>query len=155
MRRAFTLIELIFVVILVGILGAVGSSLYRPDRVLADTNYIAAKLMQSRYEAIGYDHRNFDGTFDSSSIGCITISKSSLNDPPQRAGGYTLSKKSLVTVSGLTGNTICFDEKGYPHDGNFFDSSLLHRRVDINVSDSKNSYTITVMPFSGYVKILN
>ncbi len=155
MRRAFTLIELIFVVLLVGLLGAVGSSLYRPDRVLADTNYIAAKLMQSRFEAIGYDHRNFDGTFDSSTIGCLSLSKSSLDDPAAQAGGYRVAKDTIITVSGLTGNAICFDEKGYPHDGDFSDSSMLHRRVDINVSNSKKSYVITVMPFSGYVKILN
>lgn len=154
MRRAFTLIELIFVVILIGILGAVGTSFYRPDKLLADTRFIASKLMKSRYEAIGYDHRNFDGSFDSSTLGCVTISKSSLNDPPGEAGGYTLAKETILTVSGLAGNTICFDEKGYPHDGDFSLSTLLHEKVDINVSTPKKSYRVTVMPFSGYVKIL-
>ncbi|WP_456404538.1 pilus assembly FimT family protein [Hydrogenimonas sp.] len=154
MKRGFTLIELIFVILLVGLLGAVGTSLYKPDRVLSDTRFIAAKLMKSRYLAIGYDHRNFDGTFRADRIGCVTLDRSGLEDGVDEAGGYRLGTTTQITVDGMAGNTICFDEKGYPHDGDFSAGSLLHRKVDITVSGSGKSYRITLFPVSGYATIV-
>ena len=153
MKRGFTLIELIFVVLLIGLLGAVGSSLYRPEKVLSDTRFIAAKIMKTRYEAIGYDRSGFDGSVQSGSLGCITLEKSALDDPPSQAGAYRLGKRTQITVTNLSGNRICFDEKGYPHNGDFSTGSLLHQKVDINVSTPKKSFIISVMPFSGYAKI--
>ncbi len=154
MRRGFTLIELIFVILLIGILGGIGMSFYRPDRGLADARFIASKIMESRYEAIGYERLNFDSSVLSGSVGCITLDRSGLDDPPSQAGGYRLGKRTQISVTGLSGNTICFDEKGYPHDGDFTTGSLLHQKVDINVSTPKKSYIISVMPFSGYAKIV-
>ncbi len=154
MRQGFTLIELIFVIALIGILGAVGTSFYKSDRLLADTRFIAAKIMQTRYGAIGYDHRNFDGTFTGGTTGCLTLDRAGLEDAASKAGGYRLDARVQITVSGMGGNTICFDEKGYPHDGDFSEGSLLHQKVDINVSISGKSDLITVMPLSGYAKII-
>ncbi len=154
MRKGFTLVELIFVIVIVGIIGAVGTSLYRPDRLLADTRFIASKIMQTRYTAIGYDHGNFDGSFIADTTGCLTLDRAGLEDPFSQAGRYTLGKGVQITVFGMSGNRICFDEKGYPHDGDFSAGSLLHRKVDINVSLSGKSYLITVMPMSGYAKII-
>ncbi len=152
--RGFTLIELIFVLLLIGLLGAVGTSLYRPEKLLSDTRFIAAKLMKSRYLAIGFDHGNFDGTALAGTVGCVTLDRSSLEGSVAEAGGYRLGSKTRIAVSGISGNTICFDEKGYPHDGDFSPGSLLHRKVDITVSNGGKSYRITLFPMSGYAKIV-
>ncbi|WP_456381248.1 pilus assembly FimT family protein [Hydrogenimonas sp.] len=147
---AFTLIELIFVILLVGVLGMTANALFRPDRVLNDTKFVLAKVMKTRYEAIGYDHRNFDGTSVESGPGCLTLEKSALERGDANENLYRMGKTTDIRVTGLDGNTICFDFRGAPHDGDFTLASLLHREVDINVSDGKRSYRIVIYPESGY-----
>ncbi len=149
-HTAFTLIELIFVILLVGILAMVATSLSRPDRLLNDTKFVLSKVLKTRYEAIGYDHRNFDGTLQSDNIGCLTLERDSLEENLSKAGAYRMKEDTRITVSGLGGNTICFDAMGRPHDGDFGLPSLLHREVDITIGDTKKSYSITVYPISGY-----
>ena len=150
---AFTLIELIFVILLVGILAMVATSLSRPDRLLNDTKFVLAKVMKTRYEATGYDHRNFDGTFRDASIGCLTFDKTSLEGNRSEAGAYRMREETTLSVTGAGGNTICFDSRGRPHDGDFSLATLLHRQVDINVSDGRKSYGVTIYPVSGYATI--
>ncbi|WP_201352407.1 pilus assembly FimT family protein [Hydrogenimonas urashimensis] len=150
-NRAFTLIELIFVLILVGILGSTAAALFRPDRLLNDTKFILAKIMKTRYEAIGYDHRNFDGSMTHAPIGCLRLQKGALEDNRSIAGSYRMKESTAITFGGIGGNTICFDSLGRPHDGDFSLASLLHRPVDINVSNGKKTYSIIVYPVSGYV----
>ncbi len=151
-RSAFTLIELILVILLTGVLAIAVTSLTRPDRLLNDTKFVAAKIMKTRYEAVGYDHRNFDGTFQTAAVGCITLDRAGLEDNRSKAGSYRLSERTQIHVS-TGGNVICFDAKGRPHESGFDLASLLHRQVDINISDGKKSYTIVVYPISGYVSM--
>jgi len=150
-RTAFTLIELIFVILLIGILGTVATSLARPDRLLNDTKFVLAKLMKTRYEAIGFDHRNFDGTLQTNAVGCLPLVKESLEDNRSKAGSYRMEENTRITVSGMSGNTICFDSRGRPHEGDFTLASLLHEQVDITISDGKKSHVVTLYPVSGYV----
>ena len=150
-RTAFTLIELIFVILLAGILAMAVTSLTRPDRLLNDTKFVLAKVMKTRYEAIGYDHRNFDGTFEAGDMGCLTLHRSSLEGNLSQAGAYRLRQSTQISVEGLGGNTICFDSLGRPHNGDFSLPSLLHREVDITIGDGKNRHMITIYPVSGYV----
>ena len=143
--------ELIFVILLVGVLGAIGTSLYHPRTLRNDAKFIQAKLMKTRYMAVGYDHRNFDGTFQGGVVGCIALDRASIEGNVRKAGAYRLDEKTQIYPGGLSGNIICFDTNGRPHDGDFSLASLLHEGVDINVTDGKRSYILKIYPFSGYV----
>jgi|GEM_PF-672815 prepilin-type N-terminal cleavage/methylation domain-containing protein len=153
-RDAFTLIELIFVLLLVGLLAAASRALYKPARGLHDARYVTLRLQRARYEAIGYDHRLFGGSTQSAGPGCVTLTRSGLEGDLSRAGAYRLDGSTTVTVSGLTGNTLCFDAKGRPHDGDFSLASLLHGTVDISVVNRGERYRVRVFPASGYVRMI-
>jgi prepilin-type N-terminal cleavage/methylation domain-containing protein len=153
-QSGFTLIELIFVIVLIGILGGVGFSFYRPDKVLSDTRFIQSKIMEAHYLGIGYDHRRFGQSPKTDATGCVTLTKSALEGDLTKAGGYRLHRGTTVTLTG-TGNTICFDEKGRPHDGDFSMAKLLHETVDINVSNGSKSMLLRLFPISGYVIIVH
>ncbi|WP_353661784.1 type II secretion system protein [Hydrogenimonas sp. SS33] len=148
-RAAFTLIELIFVILLIGLLGAVGRSYFRADRLLDDTRYIASRLAQTRYEAIGFDHRSFGGAPVHEEVGCLTLDRADLEGNLSKAGAYRLHADTRIEVQGTGGNTICFDGKGRPHDGDFRLSTLLHKTADIEVSGGSETYRIRLYPVSG------
>ncbi|WP_457595935.1 type IV pilin protein [Hydrogenimonas sp.] len=150
-RAAFTLIEILFVLMILGILAGVAASYYRPSVTLSDARFINLRLAQTRYRAIGFDHRRFDGGFVAGP-GCIELTREGLEGDTSRAGAYRLSPKTAVTVvSGLEGNTLCFDAKGRPHDGDYALSSLLHEPVDIDIEGSDGRYRLRVHPRSGAV----
>ena len=150
-RKAFTLIELIFVVLLLGILAAVGAVRFRPGYLRNDARFVLSRLEQTRYEAIGYDHRLFGGGAAGGSVGCITLDNGGIEGNRSRAGVHILHKDTRIVVSGLAGNTLCFDAGGHPHDGGFGLSSLLHEAVDIEVTNGRQTYRLRVHPLSGYV----
>ncbi len=150
-RNAFTLIELIFVVLMLGILAAVGFTRFRPGYLRNDAHFVLSRLEQTRYEAIGYDHRTFGGGTIAEPIGCLNLDRTGIEGDRSRAGAHALHRETRIVVSGLHGNTLCFDASGRPHDGDFGLSSLLHRTVDINVTNGKKSYVLRVYPVSGYV----
>ena len=150
-RNAFTLIELIFVVLLLGILAAVGMIYFRPGYLRNDTHFVLSRLEQTRYEAIGYDHRAFGGGTVAEALGCIALDRDGIEGDRSRAGAHTLHRDTRILFSGIAGNTLCFDAAGRPHDGGFGLSSLLHEAVDINVTNGRKSYRLRVYPVSGYV----
>jgi len=59
MKKAYTLIELIFVIIIIGIMSAVGASAFKPTYLRDDTNFIQAKIKQAQFLGIGYNHIAF------------------------------------------------------------------------------------------------
>ena len=149
-RAAFTLIGLIFVLLLVGILGTVTATLYKPGMLHNDAKFVKMRLEKTRYLATGYDARNFDGSTIADGPGCIELTREGLEGNLSGAGAYRLQKSTTLTVSGLTGNTLCFDHRGRPHDGDRSLATLLHDVVDIDVGNGGGSYRIRIYPMSGY-----
>jgi hypothetical protein len=149
-RTAFTLIELIFVLILVALLGGVVMTLYKPGKLLNDTRFVKLKLEKTRYLATGFDARNFDATTITAGPGCIDLTREGLEGDISKAGTYRLQKDTVISVSGLSGNTLCFDHMGRPHDGDRSLVTLLHVPVDININNGGKSYRKRVYPISGY-----
>ncbi len=145
-RDAFTLLELIFIIVIIGVLVGVGSSSFKTNYMRNDINFIMAKIKQAQYRGIGYEHQNFDGSFLADTIGCIDLEKSALEE---RASDGNLPYK--LHINSFDAGVICFDAKGRPHEDDFTSATLLSEKKDIIITYSGKSKTITILPISGYV----
>ncbi|MEA2111476.1 MAG: type II secretion system protein [Campylobacterota bacterium] len=138
--RAFTLIELIFVIVIIGIMVGVGASAFKPTYLTDDVNYIHSKIQEAQFHGIGYEHLNFDGTVIADAQGCIELTNSALKDD-----NYKLH------VETFDYGTICFDSKGRPHEDTY-NGPLLARNV-LNFVYSGENRSIIIEPISGYAII--
>lgn len=139
MKKAFTLLELIFVIVLIGVLSGIAFYMNRPDPTKADAQYTLLKLKEARYRAIGYDA--------ASQSNCVTLTKEALsnNETP------THTIKSAISPTSLSGNEICFDNLGRPHDGNSVTlNTLLRSDLNITFTSGTKSSSIRIFPQSGY-----
>ncbi len=146
MTRAFSLIELIFVIVLMGVLAGIGFYYSRPDYTRQDAQYTLLKLKEARYRAIGYDTGN---ETICSEGGWLQLTATSLEND----GGT--SKHDIKSEIAPEGLTICFDALGRPHDENKTSlDSLLHVPLDINfTAHGGKKSTIRLYPQTGYAII--
>lgn len=156
-KTAFSLIELIFAIVLIGVLSAIGFYMNRSDPTRADAQYTLLKLKEARYRAIGYQSST---TFGSDG-GCVTLNKDALSNDvePRHNLKSTIALTSVITYEkpsphALDGDKICFDVLGRPHDGN---SSALNTLLsnDLNLTFANTTYNTTIHIFSqsGYSTI--
>lgn len=149
-KHAFTLIELIFVIIIMGILTGIGFYLSRPNYAKQDAQYTLLKLKEARYRATGYEGQNTN----CSEGGWITLDKAALNSASDNQGSTHHEIKSEIKISDNTITTICFDSLGRPHDANNTAlSTLLQQPIDINFTNNDKNSTIKLFPQSGYATI--
>lgn len=155
MKNAFTMIELIFVIILISIISSIGVGFIPNYDVQNDTNFIFMKIKEKQKNALGYDVNNFTNTpwkIPSNSLEynltCIKLDKDILNTIEENSNEQKKYKIKTDILSTLgTNKTLCFDFLGRPY--NYDEEQLLLDIVNINISD-KN---ISVYPMSGYAKI--
>jgi len=142
MKHAFSLIELIFVIVLIGVLSGIGFYLSRPDYTRQDAQFTLLKLKEARYRALGYD-----GVIPA---GCVTLTSASLSahDSPKH------EIRSAIAVTPATVETVCFDSLGRPHNGNDITlSSLLRTTAEIVFTHGDKNSTIRLYPQTGYAII--
>jgi len=151
-KKAFTLIELVFVIVIIGIITGVGLNSFKTNYLLNDTNFIALKIKNAQFSGIGYSHLDFGGGVSSTDrTGCIEINKTSLEE--NATNPHKVNYKLHVTLN-PTDTTICFDSKGRPHDGNFtddFNANLLSSQKIITLEYRGKERNITIQPITGYV----
>ncbi|MEA1920566.1 MAG: hypothetical protein U9N52_12045 [Campylobacterota bacterium] len=147
MRKAFTLLELIFIIVIIGVIAGVGSSMFKTNYLLHDTNFIVLKIRQAQYQGIGYEHNSFgvEETNPDYDKGCIKLDEN-LSD-----ANYKLHVR--IDHSALTTDTLCFDAKGRPHDGDFTKDSLLAERKVLKLEDATQNVSISIEPQTGYAII--
>ncbi len=132
-RSGFSMIEVIFVILLMGILASIGGNLLPDNRLLQYTNEVTMKIKETQKNAIGNDINGFGALWSQeSNTTCITLDNS-------------------LHVKGTT--KICFDEYGRPYDTAL--AQLLLVKKDINVTYDGSYKTISVFPMSGYVTLNN
>ena len=129
MMKAFSMVELIFVIVLLGILASIGGNLLPDNRLLQYTNEVTMKIKETQKNAIGNDANGFGTPWsvDDNST-CITLDNS-------------------LHVEGTI--RVCFDEYGRPYES----EQLLDNSIDINVTYNGKTKKISVLPLSGYVTL--
>lgn len=144
MRKAFSMIELIFIIIILGILATTMKMNMPDNRLLLDVNFITQKIKEKQIYALSYD--NFDYTNGEFIDGatCIYINKDALNlDEKNSAKSSPYQIRSEISDD----NNICFDNLGRPFNVNNF----TNMPISFNISYKNNDKTIKIMPFSGCI----
>ncbi len=152
MKTAFTLLELVVVIVIIGILAAVGSSSFQTHYLRDDVNFILSKIHEAHYQGIGYEHNSFgiEQNHPDFENGCINLSKSALHESASNAKAHY-----NLHVDDFDYGILCFDAKGRPHQDNFQKSTLLTTQKLLNFTYSGKSRTITIEPMTGYAIINN
>ena len=149
-NSAFTMVELIFVIVLMGILAYIGGNFLPDNRLLNDTNFLTMKIKQAQKNALLCDVVGFlkPWSVENNST-CIDLDTAKLEAKETKA---QKPHKFSSTLS-VDGNSIlCFDEFGRPYQG----EQLLLKNLDMNLTYKMQNYkSILVMPMSGYVIIKN
>lgn len=147
MRSAVTFIELIFVMVILGILTGLGFGFTKTDTTYRDGEAVLLKLKQARYKAMGHE-----GLLPDLS-GCVELNKNGLDDPVSQTGGYQL--KSAISTSWTDGETwLCFDSLGRPHKSQSSGlGTLMRAPLEIYLDHGGQNCTIVVFQQSGYAII--
>ena len=152
--RGFTLIELLFVMILMGILSTV-AIMHMPNNTLsADTQTLKFLILQKRSNAINFK-ADMNRADENGSV-CITFTKDDLNREENSTDAKIkyFYKSNISVASGLSGDTLCFDQYGRPFDGRVNDnlSGLCQQNVIISLSYRGKTKNITIYKISGAVE---
>ncbi len=147
-QKAYTLIELIFVIVIIGILSGTGFYYFKPHYLQNDRDFLELQLNTTRYEGINYDKRNPSGSMDYS-IGCIAQSdfftpRTTIDQHYKVHATFTLTPNE---------NILCFDTLGRLHDGTDANkttlNSLLSTDIVITLRYNNEEKNITIDHFSG------
>jgi len=149
-RSGFTMVELIFVIVVIGILSYVGSSFMPDNRLSNDTKFILSKIREKQNNAIGYDSVNFGENpwenMDNNTT-CITLDKIALENEDKRAQKPYIISSNIVS----TYDKVCFDSMGRPYCES---EHLLLKVIDINITKGSRTRRLQLFPMSGYVTIV-
>ncbi len=152
MKKAFSLLELIFVIVIIGIMAGLGSGSIKTNHLLNDSHYIIGKIREAQYEGIGFEHQNFDGSFIANTKGCVTLTPAFLDGNASKAQ-VKYSLHVSIDHSALNTDTLCFDTKGRPHDGNFAQNTLFTEQKVLILTYNTKSVSISIEPITGYAII--
>ena len=148
-REGFTMVELIFVIILIGVLAGIGTNFMPDNRLLGDTNFISMKIKEKQKQAIADDVNGFLKPWSiEDNRTCIKLSVDSL----EQEDSHSKKPHRFSSTINISGNsTICFDNFGRPYQS----EQLLLDKKEIIVKYKDSNKIISVMPISGYVIIEN
>ncbi len=133
-RNGFSMIELIFIIIVLGILGGMTSMSIPDNKQFSDINFITSKIKQKQLQALSYDDKT-----------CITISKDALN-----ADERNISKSNPYQItSTIDVETICFDNLGRVYKEGL--NNFQKMPIVLNITYKDRTKKIVIMPYSGAI----
>ncbi len=146
--KAFSLIELIFVIVIMGVLSFIAVS-YIPDNTLSDNTKALKNLIKLKETyALGYE-ANMSDENDKKKV-CITFDKNYINNEENS------SKIRYYIKSNINSDVriVCFDKFGRPFENSvdINDKNLLHKNVIITLKYKNKDKKITIYQTTGYVE---
>ena len=153
MKKAFSMIELIMVIVVVGVIyGAAVMSM--PDgKFYSDVNFITQKIKEKQLQAIGYDTFDFSSRGGWDDLVCINIVKDTMNLNERNSNAqkkYQIDSQTTIDVT--TGwEKICFDRLGRPYKDDFQLNNLLKMSIELNITNKDRTKQLLIMPVSGYI----
>ncbi len=150
------MIELIFVIVIIGILaGAIKMAM--PDtKGYSDTDFILQKIDKTRMQALLTDHTVLgDESWRSHEYNdtCITLSKIYLNNMGKNRNSpnhYHLSPRTTLSSSA---DKVCFDYLGRPYKNDYTLNNFLKMPIELNITYKEKTKQVLIMPYSGGVVV--
>ena len=145
--RAFTLIELIFVIVITGLLMFVGLEYIPDDTLNNDKKALKNLIFLKETNALGYEADMSDDN-DKKKV-CITFTKNYINSE-ENSSKIRYYIKSDITADY---NTVCFDKFGRVFNEEIDDNNnnLLQKNVNIMLSYKGSETNITINKTTGYI----
>jgi len=143
--RAFSLVEVIFVIVIMGILTFSAFEFIPDNTLISDTDMLKLKIIQKKSNALGYKKRGFDNYI------CITFDKDYLNNNEDE--NYTF--KSDISIDGLSGNRVCFDSFGRMYDKEIdieLKNLISSKTILITLKYKDQKQNIVIYPLTGAIK---
>ncbi len=150
MKKAFTLTELIFVIIILGILSSAAIMSIPDNRLMTDINFVTMKIKEKQMNALSYDHYDFNDNswrnnfYDRT---CIDTTNIKLDEKSSK------SAKKYQMKSTLTSTKICFDTLGRPYLNNYKLNNLIQTPILLDIEYKNTKRKIKIMPYSGSIMI--
>ncbi|WP_456479668.1 prepilin-type N-terminal cleavage/methylation domain-containing protein [Nautilia sp.] len=148
--KAFTLIELIFVVIIMGILSFVGFQFIPNEKLFSDREVLVQKILEKKANALGYEAEGNESYY------CITFTKEWLNNDDNKSSEkvHYVFKSDISVTPSLYNDTLCFDYVGRDYNGSADENltNLLHTNIIITLKYRKKEENITIYPITGSVR---
>jgi len=146
--RGFSLIELIFVLIIIGVLSVIGAGyIYNGENVLlSDANVLKQKLLEKRSNALGF-MADMNKEDEKNSV-CLKINKDDLSKDSDKV------KYIFKSTINSSWDILCFDSFGRIYHDEVNISNLIPNEFNITLkTEDNNKKILTVYPISGYVKV--
>ncbi len=150
------MIELIFIIIILGILTASIKMAVPDSRLRTDTESIIQKIKQTQLKALEYSHEVLGDTQwreKDYNDTCIFLNKEYLDSVEKDKNGakpYLLSSQTSLTSNA---SKVCFDDLGRPYKDNYKLNNFLNMPIELNVTYKQKNKSILIMPYSGCVII--
>jgi len=147
--KSFSLIELIFVIVIMGILTFVGMQGIPNETYLSDAEVLKKLILTKKTNALGYE------IYGENNETCLKLTKDYILSE-ENSSKVKYRFKSDINVTGLNNSDklVCFDYVGRPYDGESEKnlSNLLKNLVIITIKYHRKEKNLTLYPISGYVK---
>jgi len=150
------MIELIFVIMILGILTSAIKMAIPDNRLFSDTNFILQKIKQTQMDALNIDHFKFNDPtwrtdeYNDTCIGLDKLSFKNLEDASHQTQTYKLSPSTTLRASE---SKICFDNLARPYKNDYQLNNFLNMPIELNITYKHRTTRLIIMPYSGSMLI--
>ncbi len=134
MKKAFSMLEVVVTVMIIGIFTAIATEFIPNNSLLENTSYILYKIKETQAKAL----------LNQENENCIILDDK-ISDK---------SKNHQITIeSSLLNKKLCFDSEGKPFENNLSIENMIKKPVTIKIKNQNEEKDLILMPFSGLVVI--